>query len=301
MAPVPDTISASQLVAHNLTRIRKALGLSQDQAAARLEPYLGVRWSKAVYSAAERSYSGKRIRQFTAAELAAFALAFGVPVLYFFLPPRPDDREADGVMVGNQYLAWPDLFRIMAGGEARNAFPLRLDELPVSEVEPGAHALVASGLSSWVRIDRAGNASQYDATAGRFRPAAANPVVAAVVTSDQGVLIARRNDGVPPWTFVAGEMEPGERPWDTAIREVKEEAGLEVTAGEVIGERVHPATGRVMVYIEARPVRGTEVFVGDEAELAEVRWVGLAEADELLTGMFAPVREHLVREIGGQR
>src|SRR5258708_1167599 len=98
IATVPDTISASQLVAYNLARIRKTLGLSQEQATLRLEPFLGVRWSKAVYSAAERSYSGRRVRQFTAAEIAAFALAFGVPVLYFYLPPKPDDRTAAGVL-----------------------------------------------------------------------------------------------------------------------------------------------------------------------------------------------------------
>ena len=27
-----------------------------------------------------------------------------------------------------------------------------------------------------------------------------------------GVLAGRRNDGKPPWTFIAGEQEPGERP-----------------------------------------------------------------------------------------
>jgi hypothetical protein len=41
-----------------------------------------------------------------------------------------------------------------------------------------------------------------------------------------------------------------------------------------------------MVYLEARPTHGTDVFVGDEDELAEVRWVSLAEADKLLPGMF---------------
>ena len=58
------------------------------------------------------------------------------------------------------------------------------------------------------------------------------PVVAAIVTSRKGVLIARRNDGRPPWTFIAGEIEPGESPADAAVREVKEETGLRVTAGE---------------------------------------------------------------------
>jgi 8-oxo-dGTP pyrophosphatase MutT (NUDIX family) len=124
------------------------------------------------------------------------------------------------------------------------------------------------------------------------------PVVAAIVTSDLGVLVGRRNDGKPPWTFIAGEQEPGERVEDTAIREVKEETTLRIQAGDVIGERVHPKTGRTMIYMAARPTHGTEIFVGDEDELAEVRWVSLAEADELLPGMFEPVREHLARELG---
>ena len=84
------------------------------------------------------------------------------------------------------------------------------------------------------------------------------------------------------------------------MREVKEETGLRVELAEVIGERVHPKTGRTMIYIAARPTHGTEVFVGDEDELAEVRWVSLAEADELMAayGMFEPVHEYLAREIG---
>ena len=124
------------------------------------------------------------------------------------------------------------------------------------------------------------------------------PVVAAIVTSSEGVLVGKRNDGKPPWTFIAGEIEPGESPEDAGVREVKEEAGLLVRALDVIGRRVHPKTGRVMVYMAAEPTHGTKVFVGDEDELAEVRWVSLAEADELLRGMFAPVREYLARTLG---
>src|SRR5580692_6674761 len=72
------------------------------------------------------------------------------------------------------------------------------------------------------------------------------PVVAAIITSPLGVLVGRRNDGSPPWTFIAGEVEPGESPEDAAVREVKEETGCLVTAGGVIGRRVHPKTGRTM-------------------------------------------------------
>jgi 8-oxo-dGTP pyrophosphatase MutT (NUDIX family) len=121
------------------------------------------------------------------------------------------------------------------------------------------------------------------------------PVVAAIVTSGHGVLLGRRNDGKPPWTFIAGEIEPGESPADAGVREVKEETGLLVAAGQEIGRRVHPATGRMMIYMAARPTHGTDIFVGDRDELAEVRWVPLAEAEELMQpyGMFGPVREHL--------
>ncbi|MEV5408614.1 NUDIX domain-containing protein [Thermopolyspora sp. NPDC052614] len=36
------------------------------------------------------------------------------------------------------------------------------------------------------------------------------PVIAAIVTCERGVLVGRRHDGKPPWTFIAGEVEPGE-------------------------------------------------------------------------------------------
>lgn len=127
-----------------------------------------------------------------------------------------------------------------------------------------------------------------------LRPA----IVAAIITSKQGVLIERRHDGRPLYTFPAGEAEPGESPADTAIRETKEECGLQVVVSHVIGDRMHPATGRHMIYLACRPYQGTGVHNGDEAELAEVRWVPLAEAEELLTGMFGPVHEHLQRTLG---
>ena len=125
-----------------------------------------------------------------------------------------------------------------------------------------------------------------------LRPA----IVAAIVTSKRGVLVERRHDGQPLWTFPAGEIEPGESPADAAVREAKEETGLLVKVSHSIGERnPHPVTGRHMIYLAARPYQGTDVHNGDEAELAEVRWVTLAELSELMPDMFQPVRDHLER------
>lgn len=123
-------------------------------------------------------------------------------------------------------------------------------------------------------------------------------VVAAVVTSTHGVLVARRRDGKPPWTLIAGEMHPGETPPQTAEREVREETGLVVQAGDKIGDRVHPATGRQMIYLAAYPVDpDQEPQLLDDYELSEVRWAQLGEAVELLPGLFQPVLEHLRQQL----
>jgi 8-oxo-dGTP diphosphatase len=126
------------------------------------------------------------------------------------------------------------------------------------------------------------------------------PVAAAIVTSPLGVLIGRRHDGKPKWTFIAGEVEPGESPADTVVREVKEETTMQVEAGDVIGQRVHPKTGRTMIYLAATPTHGTDYIVGDEQELAEVCWVSLATLEELMGAgnIYGPVHEYLVRELG---
>lgn len=132
-------------------------------------------------------------------------------------------------------------------------------------------------------------------------------VAVAIVTSRHGVLAGRRNDGKPPWTFIAGKCETGEAPADTIVREVKEETGLLIKPGVTIGERIHPRTGKHLVYVAAIPAtRNRDVFVGDEEELAEVRWLPLHEANQLMPDMFAPVQAHLRRcltsaESKGQR
>ena len=86
-------VTPNQIVAYNLSEARVLRGWTQEQAAAELERYIGARWSKATFSAAERSIDGRRVRQFTADEIVAFSRCFRVPIGYFFMPPRPSQSE----------------------------------------------------------------------------------------------------------------------------------------------------------------------------------------------------------------
>ncbi len=127
------------------------------------------------------------------------------------------------------------------------------------------------------------------------------PIVAVIATCELGVLVTRRRDGVPPVGFLTGEIEPGESPADAAVREAKEEAGLQIWAGEIISERVHDKTNRLMYYMAAKPVLSNEVSVHDERELSWVGWMSLEEVDQHMTGqwvMWQPVHDYLARILG---
>ncbi|GHJ28562.1 hypothetical protein TPA0910_29950 [Streptomyces hygroscopicus subsp. sporocinereus] len=120
-------------------------------------------------------------------------------------------------------------------------------------------------------------------------------IAAAIVVQDGAVLMVRRRvaEGQLSWQFPAGEIEPGESPERAAVRETLEEVGMNVTALKLLGERVHPKTGRSMSYVACAVDSGTP-YVADDEELAEVVWVRHAEIPEYVPyGLFEPVQAHL--------
>jgi hypothetical protein len=127
-------LTPNQVVAHNLRRARELRRWTQEQAAEALEHFIGSRWSKWSYSVAERA-APERIRQFTADDVVAFALAFELPIAWFFLPPpeavvlRHGGSERS-MLAGANLL---DLLFNLEGGEIQRRLAEHYYEAPSDE------------------------------------------------------------------------------------------------------------------------------------------------------------------------
>jgi len=150
-------LTASQVVAYNLAQARSIRGWTQEEACAALEPFVGRRWSKATYSAAERSMDGIRVRQFDGDEILAFARAFKLPLGWFFMPPAPQDVAALG---GRPDRALPTLADLVFGdAEARAWIDLRwgawLDQWGPGQLSEAQQAVVDLVFANKAQLVRA--------------------------------------------------------------------------------------------------------------------------------------------------
>ena len=129
------------------------------------------------------------------------------------------------------------------------------------------------------------------------------PTVAlAIVTSAKGVLVERRKDGIPPWTFPGGDVLVGETAAASLTRKVPAETAVEIKPVLLFGRRIHPRTSRTMVYLAAEAVNeDVEPQVLDTADLDAVEWASLDEVRERMPDMYPPVREHLEAVLGGSK
>lgn len=121
------------------------------------------------------------------------------------------------------------------------------------------------------------------------------PIAAAVTVNDGRVLLVRRRveEGRLSWQFPAGKVEPGESDDVAAVRETLEEVGLVVRAVYHLGERVHPDTGRAMLYVACEVIDGT-AFVANGDEIAEVAWCDRATlAVYVPYPLYGPVQAYL--------
>ncbi|MFF5263181.1 NUDIX hydrolase [Actinomadura viridis] len=93
--------------------------------------------------------------------------------------------------------------------------------------------------------------------------------------------------GRPPsaglWSLPGGRVEPGERDEEAVVREMKEETGLEVSVGALVGTVERPGSDGVVYEIHDYAVTalGGTLEAGDDA--ADARWVTPAELRTLPT------------------
>ncbi|WP_424184401.1 NUDIX hydrolase [Actinokineospora sp. G85] len=107
--------------------------------------------------------------------------------------------------------------------------------------------------------------------------------VGALVSDTRGrlLLVRRAHDpGRGQWSLPGGKVEPGESDAQALAREVREETGLEVAVGALIGtvERDAP-NGVFRIADYACVVTGGDLRAGDDAD--EALWADLATFDTL--------------------
>ncbi len=113
------------------------------------------------------------------------------------------------------------------------------------------------------------------------------PCVGAIIKDADGrlLLVLRGHEpGKGLWSVPGGRIEPGETDQQAVVREAREETGLEVACGALLGAVERPGLAGAVIDIRdyAAVVTGGLLVAGDDA--ADVRWVTAAEAEVLDTG-----------------
>ncbi|MFF7954020.1 NUDIX domain-containing protein [Streptomyces griseorubiginosus] len=127
-----------------------------------------------------------------------------------------------------------------------------------------------------------------------------SPVAGAVIVHAGRLLLMRRAYPVSGllWTFPSGKVEPGESANEAAVREASEEVGVSVAPLVVLGSRVHPLSGRQVVYVACRLLAG-EAHAASLQEVAEVAWVDSGRLAELVPdGLYGPVQAWVEAALG---
>ena len=109
------------------------------------------------------------------------------------------------------------------------------------------------------------------------------------VFNDRGEVLLQRRGDSNKWGFPGGAIELGETPQMAAIRELKEETGLDVETGKIIGvytdpDVFYPSGDRaqsIIVVYELKVVGGE--LCCDREETLELKYFGKGNMPEMFT------------------
>ena len=134
------------------------------------------------------------------------------------------------------------------------------------------------------------------------RPAQTIPttrVTVIVIGSDKKILLVRHRKGNRQyWALPGGRLEHGETFAECAVREIREETGLDVEVDDFVylSEAIAPDRSRhiVNIYLTAH-VTGGVMQVGDEPVLAGVDFLPLEKLSKLT--LFPPVGKVVIESL----
>lgn len=119
------------------------------------------------------------------------------------------------------------------------------------------------------------------------------------ITNKTGELLILKRTDDGSWSLPCGWVDVGEKPFDTAIRESKEEAGIEIEPLGYIaitekGPHLYPKMAhQINVLVAAKPVE-KDVVVVLSHEHSEYKWINTDEAKNI---SWHPGHERLVNPI----
>src|SRR5262245_58488674 len=120
-------------------------------------------------------------------------------------------------------------------------------------------------------------------------------VFAAIFDERGRILCVRTNYASKGWTTPGGRVESGESPLDALTREVREEVGLDVEPGELLGVYAKPLKDDIVLSIRAR-VTARHPWHPNE-EIAEFGYFG---SNELPDPMSEAARARIVDALEGR-
>ena len=120
------------------------------------------------------------------------------------------------------------------------------------------------------------------------------PCVGAVITDEQGRLLLIKRGHEPAaglWSLPGGRIEPGETDAEALVREMREETGLEVAPGPLLGAVQRPGEDGDVIDIRdySATITGGTLTPGDDA--ADARWISAEDLHSL------PITEGLVEAL----
>ncbi len=119
-------------------------------------------------------------------------------------------------------------------------------------------------------------------------------VFAAILDDSGRILCVRMNYATRGWTTPGGRVESGESPLDALKREVHEESGLDVDAGELVGVYSKPHKDDIVLFFRARVVARNPWQPNEE-----ISHLGYFGRDELPEPMGLGARTRIIDALDG--